>query len=77
MCDDRKTVDIIRFHESGRKKLIIANMPWKEAQRWLESPKTRKAGKWFDGFTSSGRINYDCQKGKALYPSHMTIDYLN
>lgn len=49
-----------------------------EAQKdeWCNSPKTSKAGKWFDGFTASHKTTYKCQLGKALYPSNYTINDL-
>lgn len=68
--------DIIRFFEDGRKKLVMANVEEKIKDEWVNSPKTKKAGKWFDGFTASHKTTYKCQLGKAMYPSNYTPDDL-
>ena len=67
--------DIIRFYKvSGKKRLIMANVSLEKAQEWCSSPKTSKAGKYFDGFTN--RQIYDCQEGVALYPSNYQVSDL-
>lgn len=72
-----KTYDIIRFYSTGqRKRLIMANVPEDKAREWCDSPKTKKAGKWFDGLTPSHSNIYKCQLGRALYPSNYDLSDL-
>lgn len=62
------TYDIIRFFRAGTKKLIKKDCSEKEKDEWCNSPKTSKAGKWFDGFTTG--VHYKCQMTRPLYPNN-------
>lgn len=41
---------IIRFYKDGRKRTIEKGLSLKEAQLHCRDPKTKKEGKWFDGY---------------------------
>ena len=41
---------IIRFYKNGRKKTIKTVSSLEIAQLHCRDPKTRKEGKWFDGY---------------------------
>ena len=66
--------DIIRFYKAGTKKLIKSQCSEKEKDEWCNSPKTSKAGKWFDGFTSGN--HYACQQKNPLYPNNFSPEDL-
>ena len=71
-----ETYDIIRFIKNSKHKLILSNISEKQKDEWVNSPKTSKTDKWFDGFTSHQNKKFDCQNNKPLYPSNYTIDDL-
>lgn len=49
-------LDIWRYYHSGkRSKLVHYCITKKEAIAWCNSKFTRKAGKWFDGFTETSK----------------------
>lgn len=54
---------IVRFFSSGRSRQWVKAFVSEEfAVAWCSNEKTRKAGKWFDGFTTiepnKGRVKY-------------------
>lgn len=55
---DTKNYMIVRFYaESGKKhKVIKKGLTEEEAREHCNDPKTRKAGEWFDGFTTKDII---------------------
>lgn len=55
-----KNINIIRFYQDNRMpKLIFRGVTETQAKEWCRSEKTRKAGKWFGGFSSMGIANAD------------------
>lgn len=61
--------DIIRFYSKNNKKKLVHYLVSKEqAMEWCNSPFTRKAGVWFDGFVKSGSY----KTGKPLYDHYFT-----
>ena len=66
--------DIIRFYKSGRKHLVLRGVTEKQAQEWCSSRYTRKEGKWFDGFVSTGTM---CLDKQPFYTSYVQLDKNN
>lgn len=59
--------DIVRFYETGRRKLIHASVSAEQAREWCSSPLTKKAGKYFDGFDNAGR---QCPDQSPMYTNY-------
>lgn len=50
---DQQLYNIYRFYAADKaSELIKSGVTLEEAQAHCSDPKTRKAGKWFDGYTS-------------------------
>lgn len=50
---DQQLYDIYRFYAANKEsKLIKSGVTLEEAQKHCSDPNTRKAGEWFDGYTS-------------------------
>ena len=48
-----KAYRIVRHYSDGRpSKVIKKNLSLKEAQEHCNDPRTKKEGKWFDGYTN-------------------------
>lgn len=45
--------DIIRFRRGGNAKILHRNVSLEVAQMHCNDERTRKAGKWFDGYRES------------------------
>ncbi len=56
--------DIIRFHTTGRQKLIMSGVTDEQAREWCTDPLTRKEGKYFDGFAS---VDSHCINQRPYY----------
>lgn len=66
--------DIIRFYKNGRNQLILKGITEGQAKTWCSSPKTRKEGEWFDGFTNKSK--YSCQTPQPLFNSFFNPETL-
>lgn len=60
--------DVVRFHKTGRKRVIWRGITKEQAQDWCSNPLTRKEGKYFDGWSSTGEYSPD----SAAYYIHCT-----
>lgn len=63
------TKDIIRFYETGKKKIVFYSVTEEQAKEWCNSPLTRKAGKYFDGFANAGAYG---KERTAIYSNYFT-----
>jgi len=48
-----KRYNIVRYYFRGGNRIQRTNVTLEEAQKHCNDPKTKKEGKWFDGYVSA------------------------